>query len=305
LSVKKNKIAAADSSEIKKTVDPGSLALLTLQARNLLAFHDQIGLSCYPATTSLRLFAARTRPVPKKVKVTRTTRQQTVPTRGQRPASAASTSPAVSRPARNRPPASRQPVSLKTATASLETIAGTVADCHHCPDVSGRPPRLPALANSLPRLFVAADCFIGSDAANGMLWGSGEDTLFWKMMAAIGLNPDSVYVSNCVKCCQPAALPPGSDTEQHCFSFLEQELLAIQPSLICAMGEMATRLLLRSQTPLVRLRGRFHPYRYPDGSRGLVMPTFHPRFLLEHEEMKRATWEDLQAIQHRLAVAAG
>ena len=136
-----------------------------------------------------------------------------------------------------------------------------------------------------------------------MLWGSEEDTLFWKMMAAIGLDPDSVYVSNCVKCCQPAALPPDSEAEQHCFSFLEQELLAIQPSLICAMGDMATRLLLRSQTPLIRLRGRFHPYRYPDGSRGLVMPTFHPRFLLEHEEMKRATWEDLQTIQRRLDVA--
>ncbi len=302
MSVKKNKSTAAGTAETKKNIDPASLALLTHQARNLLSFHHQIGIISYPATTPLRLFAARTQPVPAGVTKSR---QQTVETKKQRPTAVAPRRPPATadRAGKGTRPAPPMNISLKTATTSIETIAGTVTDCQHCSDTTGRPPRLPGLSNSLPRLFVVGDCFIGSAAANGMLWGAAEDSMFWKMMAAIDLNPDSVYVSNCVKCCQPAALPENSDAEQHCFSFLEQELLAIRPRLICTMGDLATRLLLRNQTPLIRLRGRFHPYRYPDGSRGLVMPTFHPRFLLQHEDMKRATWDDLKAIQHRLSVS--
>jgi DNA polymerase len=66
------------------------------------------------------------------------------------------------------------------------------------------------------------------------------------------------------------------------------------------MGDTVTRALLKTKVPLVRLRGRFHSYRYPQGDMAKIMPTFHPRLLLQHPEMKQATWKDLQAVQRML-----
>jgi DNA polymerase len=131
------------------------------------------------------------------------------------------------------------------------------------------------------------------------LFGQDEDEMLSNMIKAIGLQQDQVFVTNCMKCSCVAGGQPTKKKVTECFPFLVREIAVVKPPVICSMGELASQALLGSDEKLVRLRGRFHKYRYFDTYPIHVMPTFHPRFLLAHQEMKRATWQDLQLIQKR------
>lgn len=133
-----------------------------------------------------------------------------------------------------------------------------------------------------------------------LLFGPEEDVMLWKMMEAIKLDPTIVYVTNCLKCCPADGILPDRASEKTCFSFLEREIALVRPQIICAMGEIATRQLTGSSEPLARVRGKFTKYRYQSEREIVVIPTYHPRFLLQNKEMKRATWLDLQAVEKRL-----
>lgn len=134
-----------------------------------------------------------------------------------------------------------------------------------------------------------------------IFFGPDEDVMLWKMMAAIDLKPEDIYVTNCLKCCPGGKTPPDSLSEKSCFSFLGREIALTRPGIICAMGEVAARMLTGSTEPLARQRGKFVRYRYQSDHGIFVIPTYHPRFLLQNREMKKATWLDLQAIKKRLS----
>ena len=274
MSAKKKTINGQKNTDTGTQVDPAALAQLAYQTRNLLAFHLEFGISGYPAAPGLRNFLVN-----------------------KEPAAAGSVSPMRRRPTAKGPAPVK--VSGKSAARQLENIVLELAECRNCESATRSV--VPGQGSSSPRLFVVGDCFMGTADQKGLIWGLEEDELFWKMMAAIGLDQESVYVTNCIKCGRERDWQPDAEPGRRCFPFLERELLAIQPGLICTMGEIATGLLLNSRQPLVRMRGRFHKYRYPHGSRARVMPTFHPRFLIRHPEMKRATWMDLQAVQRQLS----
>lgn len=151
------------------------------------------------------------------------------------------------------------------------------------------------------RLMVVGDWSSQSETFSPeILFGKEEDVMLWKMMSAMGVQEDQVYVTNCLKCCPSDSGKIDGTCEERCFSFLAREIAAVNPQVICAMGEMATRIIMGKKDPLARLRGRFGSYRYQSVQTFSVMPTFHPRFLLQHQEMKKATWNDLQVIMHRL-----
>ncbi len=271
MSAKKTKISGQSKTAAGTSVDPEALACVAHQARNLLAFHLELGIAGYPATPELRQFMVNVRSPADRPNSP--VCRETVDKKSEKPASAA---------------------------LEMETIARELADCRNCRSDRQHGTAIPGQGSIAPRLFVVGDCFSSIDNQKNMIWGAGEDELFWKMMAAIGLDRESVYVTNCIKCGHTWELQPDADLGRRCFPFLERELTAIEPALICTMGEMATSLLLKTGQPLVRMRGSFYQYRYAHGSVGRVMPTFHPRFLLKNPEMKRAAWLDLQAVQRQL-----
>lgn len=250
------------------------LARLASQARDLLAFHLKIGISDYPATTGTAGFLES--------KAATIKRPAAVPP------------PSRKKSDRGEAAASGNP-SAESVSRQLEGLVREYTDCNDCGAGSGTV--ISGQGTITPRLFVVGDCFSGHADTTEFFWSPKEDALFWKMMAAIGLDRESVFVTNCIKCGRKDALHADMESGRHCFSFLERELALLQPEVICTMGELATSLVLKSSTPLVRMRGRFHQYRYPHGSGARVMPTFHPRLLLEHPEMKQAAWKDLQAVQ--------
>jgi len=120
--------------------------------------------------------------------------------------------------------------------------------------------------------------------------------LLTRIIAAMQLSREAVYICNIVKCRPPGNRNPHLEEIHQCIPFLKRQLTAIQPRVICALGKVAAQALLETETPISRLRGRFHDFM------GIaVMPTFHPAYLLRNPEKKRAVWNDVQQIMKRLA----
>lgn len=202
-------------------------------------------------------------------------------------------------PVRPSPPMMPEQAAAPSVPAlSLNEIARQLAACRRCPEAAP----LPGLGCAAPKLMVVSDCFVGRERGQGLLWSQEEDVLFWRMMAAIGLNRESVYLTSALKCPQqqPTSPASGSPEERACLPWLKAELQAVQPRLICVFGEAAARMLLGSgATPLLRLRKKLHTSTQLEAAQ--VLATYPPRLLLQHPELKQAAWEDLQLLQKRLA----
>lgn len=188
-----------------------------------------------------------------------------------------------------------------SAGTVLAALRREMENCNRCHLAANRRGMVPGTGRIGCRLMVVGDWSAqAGDFSGEVLFGPDEDVMLWKMMAAIGLEPEAVYVTNCIKCCPAVSNEPDNECGANCFSFLSREIALLRPAVVCAMGEMAVRTLTGSTAPLFRLRGRFRPYRCDPAVSVLIMPTFHPRFLLGNPEMKKAAWNDLQAIMRRL-----
>jgi DNA polymerase len=115
--------------------------------------------------------------------------------------------------------------------------------------------------------------------------------LLTRIINAIGLRREEVYITNIIKCRPPHNRNPQRDEIVTCEPFLRKQLEVIQPKVICALGTFAAQTLLKTDEKISQLRGRFQTYR------GIkVMPTYHPAFLLRNPHKKREAWEDMKKI---------
>lgn len=121
--------------------------------------------------------------------------------------------------------------------------------------------------------------------------------LLTKIISAMKLSRDQVYICNIVKCRPPGNRIPEEDEIRACMPFLKRQIAAIRPEFICALGAVAAQAILKTDTTISKLRGRFHNYK------GIkVMPTFHPAYLLRNPDRKREVWEDVQKIMKEYGV---
>jgi uracil-DNA glycosylase family 4 len=116
--------------------------------------------------------------------------------------------------------------------------------------------------------------------------------LLTRIITAIELTREEVYIANIVKCRPPNNRDPKPDEIQTCLPFLLKQLEAIKPRIICALGTFAAQTLLGTEERISVLRGRFHDYK---GTK--LMPTYHPAFLLRNPQFKRDVWEDMKRIR--------
>lgn len=119
--------------------------------------------------------------------------------------------------------------------------------------------------------------------------------LLTRIIAAMGLSREAVYICNVVKCRPEGNRNPEPDEIACCLPFLNRQLTAIGPQVVCALGGVAAKTLLDTDAPISRLRGRFHTVMGMS-----VMPTYHPAYLLRNPEKKRDVWADVQLIMKRL-----
>ncbi len=119
--------------------------------------------------------------------------------------------------------------------------------------------------------------------------------LLTKIIESIGLTREKVYICNILKCRPPQNRNPLPSEISACEDYLVTQLKIIRPAIICPLGKFAAQTLLRSTTPISRLRGHFHDYH------GIpVLPTYHPAYLLRNPSDKRLVWEDMKKIRRRL-----
>ncbi len=122
-----------------------------------------------------------------------------------------------------------------------------------------------------------------------------EGALLTRIIEAMGLDRESVYICHAVKCLSPGGALPGKWEAKACRYYLFRQIQAIRPSVICALGEAAVRTFLGGGMPFARIRGRFFDYE------GIaVMPTYDPSHVLAEPSARRPVWEDMQQIMKKL-----
>jgi len=122
---------------------------------------------------------------------------------------------------------------------------------------------------------------------------SGE--LLTRMIEAMNLQRKDVFIANVVKC-MPPDRPPLPDETNSCGPILDRQIEAVDPRIIIAMGPTAYSYFQGSDSSLVRGRGHFFKWK-----KHLVMPTYHPSYILLHPVAKREVWADLRQVMARLA----
>jgi len=124
--------------------------------------------------------------------------------------------------------------------------------------------------------------------------------LLTKMIEAMGVTRDDVFICNVLKCRPPNNREPAADEILACHPYLKEQLCTIPPEVIVALGAPAAKTLLNTAQSIGKLRGRFHDYFFSgttgEGPSVPLMPTYHPAYLLRNPDDKRKTWEDLKLV---------
>lgn len=125
-----------------------------------------------------------------------------------------------------------------------------------------------------------------------------------KMIAGMGLAREKVYICNVLKTRPPGNATPTTREAELCEPYLLEQLAIVRPEVIVTLGLPATRILLKSEETMARLRGRWSYVRLPDGSSIPVMPTYHPAYLLRAytPDNRAKVWSDLKLVLEKLGL---
>jgi uracil-DNA glycosylase len=233
----------------------------------------------------------------------------------------------ISRPERAAPPAFSAspgtPPLVPRADAhrpALQSVSSAVASAREiaaaCRDLAALEAAVGAFDGCSLRDTALSLCFAdGSPQAEVMLVGEApgaeEDRLgrpfvgqsgklLDKMLATIGLERRSVYITNVIYWRPPGNRTPTQGEIAACQPFLERQIELLKPKIIVFLGGIAARGLLGVKEGVTKLRGRRFVYTAADGTSIPAMVTFHPAFLLRQPGQKRFAWRDLLALRQRL-----
>jgi DNA polymerase len=206
------------------------------------------------------------------------------------------------------PPFCTQELSTTDARGALDALdRASVRSCTRCGLHAGRANTVFGEGNPRPRIaFVGEGPGADEDLAGRPFVGRAGQ-LLTRMIAAMTLTRDEVYICNVVKCRPPMNRTPTDEEMERCAPFLLRQLAILRPPVIVALGRPAAQMLLQTRTPIGQLRGRFHDFPPPQ-LRGLplapaqVMPTFHPAYLLRSPGEKRKAWDDLKLVMECLGM---
>jgi len=186
----------------------------------------------------------------------------------------------------------------KEVFASLDEVKTFIGDCKKC--------RLHELRKNI---------VVGEGNPNATLMfigeGPGEDEdnsgrpfigragqLLTKIIEAMKLKRDDVYIANIVKCRPPNNRTPSDDEVISCSPYLMKQISVIKPKVIVTLGAPSTCTLFNQKIKISSVRGRF--YDWKDGIK--LMPTFHPAYLLRNPVDKKLVWEDMQKVMEFLNI---
>jgi len=180
--------------------------------------------------------------------------------------------------------------------ASLEEIRNDIGECRRCRLHEKRTNIVFGEGNPRARLVFVGEGPGAEEDLTGRPFVGRAGQLLDKIIEAIGMRRDEVYIANIVKCRPPGNRTPERDEVATCEPFLLRQLAFIKPEVIVALGSPAFQCLLRTREPITRARGQWREW---NGIK--VMPTFHPAYLLRSPDKKREAWEDIKKVRDYLA----
>lgn len=169
---------------------------------------------------------------------------------------------------------------------SLAAVRKSLGDCHRC--VLSKTRKNIVFGSGNPQAGIV---FVGEgpgadEDASGEPFVGEAGRILTRIITAMGLTRDSVYICNVVKCRPPGNRNPEADEIAACSPFLLRQIQAVKPDVIVALGKFSSHTLLNTREPISKLRGKFHDYN------GIpLMPTFHPSYLLHNRENKELFWD--------------
>jgi uracil-DNA glycosylase family 4 len=178
---------------------------------------------------------------------------------------------------------------------TLEQVQEELGDCTRCKLHTTRTQIVFGVGNPKASLVFVGEAPGADEDAQGEPFVGRAGQLLTKIIEAMGMRREDVYICNIIKCRPPNNRTPETDEIVACQPFLLKQLQAIGPKFICALGGPATQTLLQTKEAISRLRGKFYDFH------GIpLLPTFHPAFLLRNPTEKKTVWEDMKLLMRRM-----
>ena len=172
---------------------------------------------------------------------------------------------------------------------SLDAIAKHVASCTRCPLYSTAKNPVPGEGNAQAQLMCVGEAPGATEDETGRPFVGAAGQLLTKILAAIDLPREQVYICNVLKHRPPGNRNPLPEEVTACSPYLIRQIEIIRPKVIIALGTFAAQTLLDTKTAIGKLRGQVHQYHGVP-----LVVTYHPAALLRNPSWKRPTWEDVQ-----------
>ena len=174
----------------------------------------------------------------------------------------------------------------------LDFLANAISGCELCPLHAGRTKMVFGAGNPDADLMFIGEAPGRDEDLQGIPFVGRAGQLLTKIIEAIEFTRDDVYIANINKCRPPNNRAPLPEEMSRCLPFLLRQVEIVEPKVICLLGATAVRGLLQVKEGITKLRGKFLEWRGV-----LVMPTFHPAYLLRNPAGKRDVWSDVQQVR--------
>ncbi|MCK5450478.1 MAG: uracil-DNA glycosylase [Candidatus Omnitrophica bacterium] len=182
-------------------------------------------------------------------------------------------------------------------TSVLQDIEKEIEGCSKCSLSETRKNVVTGAGSSKARLMFVGEAPGRDEDEQGRPFVGRAGQLLTKIIEAIGLKREDVFIANILKCRPPANRNPLPSEIAACTPYLKKQIEILKPQVICALGKFAAQTLLETETPISRLRGEFHEY---CGVK--LMPTYHPAYLLRNSSGKKDVWEDMKKVAKELGL---
>lgn len=186
---------------------------------------------------------------------------------------------------------------------SLEALQAALAGCTRCRLSQGRKHIVFGVGNPQADLMFIGEGPGADEDRLGEPFVGAAGQMLTKIIGAMGLSRDDVYIANIVKCRPPDNRAPFVDEVEQCYPYLRKQIETVAPKVIVTLGGSAGQAILGVTTAVSRLRGNW--FKYGDIA---VMPTFHPSYLIREQdpqaqkERKKLVWDDMQKVMAKLGL---
>ena len=185
--------------------------------------------------------------------------------------------------------------SAKNKDAKISELKNEVMRCQKCTLARTRKNVVFGAGSINAKLVFVGEAPGHDEDLKGQPFVGKAGMLLTKIIEAMGLKRENVYICNILKCRPSQNRNPLPEEISLCIEYLYKQMDIIKPEVICGLGKFASQTLLNTETPISKLRGEWHEFR------GIkFMPTFHPAYLLRNPMDKKVVWQDMKKIMEKL-----